>query len=99
MELRRAADVKRAARSRLADVTVALGPASPDVDVVRGAYDVATRRWVELIRVAVQTGVSIAEVARAAGVAPSSVHYRVRSGSVSTAADQVNQDRPRSSVD
>lgn len=73
-ELRAAAAVKRAARRRVADATAAC---SPDVGEHWSAHDIAAARWASLIRAAAAAGHPIADIARAAGVAASSVHYRL----------------------
>lgn len=77
-QLRSLAEVRRAARGRLADATAKHGQRSPERAGPAHAYQVTTDRWAECIREAVQLGHSIADVARAAGCATSSVQYRLR---------------------
>ena len=73
-ELRAAAAVKRAARRRVADAAAAR---SPDVSEHWSAHHIAATRWTSLIHAAGAAGHPIADIARAAGVAASSVHYRL----------------------
>ncbi|SDP46747.1 hypothetical protein SAMN05660199_03966 [Klenkia soli] len=82
-ELRAAAAVKRAARHRLADATAEHGPRSPELAQHHQAHDTAVERWVRLLLDAHETGHSTVVVARAAGVAPSSVHYRLQQAAAS----------------
>ncbi|SCX60480.1 hypothetical protein SAMN03159343_4104 [Klenkia marina] len=91
-ELQAAAAVRRAARIRVADA-VADAVAEPDgtdhdsgLDVGdrRRAFATATARWVHLIKLAAAAGHPVSDIARAAGVAPSSIHYRLRPGRANT---------------
>lgn len=77
-QLRSLAEVRRAARGRLADATAQHGQRSPERVDPSHAYEVTTNRWAECIREAVQQGHPVPDVARAAGCAPSSVLYRLR---------------------
>lgn len=76
-ELQAAAAVKRAARRRLADATAEYGPAALELQPHRDAHDTTTTRWVNLLRQAAAAGHPTADIARAAGVAPSSILYRL----------------------
>jgi hypothetical protein len=76
-ELQNAAAVKRAARQRIAD---AVAPPSDDTAELaehRAAYEIATTRWVSLLRAAAHDGHPTTVIARAAGVTTASVHYRL----------------------
>lgn len=76
-ELQSAAAVKRAARQRIADAAAHLGADKPELAERRAAHDVATARWVRLLRAAAHEGHPVAVIARAAGVTAASVHYRL----------------------
>lgn len=84
--LQAAAAVRRAARIRVADAVAEPEAADPDLDDRRRAFDTATARWVQLVKFAAAAGQPVAAIARAAGVAPSSIHYRLRTAQES--ADQ-----------
>ena len=88
-QLRNAAAVRRAARIRVADVVAETEAADPNLDDRRRAFD-TTARWVQLIKLAAAGGRPVAAIARAAGVAPSSIHYRLR-----TAPESTNQNPAR----
>lgn len=77
-QLAAAAAAKRAARRRLADVTAQVGLRSPQRDEPRRAHREATEVWVALLQRAHAEGHPMADVARAAGVASSSIYYRLR---------------------
>lgn len=100
-QLRRAAEVRRAAQRRVADA-VWLARQADDADIVgqRQALAVANNRWAALVRQAAHEGHAVAVIARAAGVTASSVYYRLRrrplsavSETFTTVADQQNQVR------
>lgn len=76
-ELHNAAAVKRAARQRIADAVAHRSDDTAELEEHRAAHDVATARWVSLLRAAAHDGYSVAVIARAAGVTAASVHYRL----------------------
>ena len=83
-ELQAAAAVRRAARIRVADAVAEPDDADQDLGDRRRAFATATARWVHLIELAAAAGHPVADIARAAGVAPSSIHYRLRPGRADT---------------
>ncbi|SCX37942.1 hypothetical protein SAMN03159343_0245 [Klenkia marina] len=64
----------------MADATAEHGQGSPLRLPQKQAYAEATDEWTRLIRAAYADGHPIADIARAAGVAASSVHYRLKQG-------------------
>lgn len=82
-ELRAAAAVKRTARHQLADATAEHGQRSSQRHEPRRAHEAATDLWVQLVLAAHAAGHPIADIARAAGVAPASVHYRLQQAAAS----------------
>lgn len=76
-ELENAAAVKRAARQRIADAVAHPSGDTAELAAHRAAHDIATARWVSLLRAADHDGHPVAVIARAAGVTAASVHYRL----------------------
>lgn len=83
-ELQAAAAVKRAARRRIAGAAAHPGADTLELGECRAAHAVAAARWVSLVRAAAHDGHPIAVIARAAGVTPASVYYRLGTGSASS---------------
>ena len=83
--LRTQADLRRAARRRVADAVAEHGTSSVNAVALRAELHAVNEQWAELIRQAVGAGHALADVARAAGVAAPSLYYRLRQPSADTA--------------
>lgn len=73
-----AAEKRRAVRRQVADAVVDHGSRSPEAVRLRQMLRAVNAEWTELIRQAAAAGPTLADVARAAGVAAPSLYYRLR---------------------
>ena len=76
--LRAAGDRRRAVRRQIADAVVDHGQRSTQAVELRQILREVTAEWADLIRQAAAAGHPLADIARAAGVAPPSLYYRLR---------------------